>query len=260
MTSVILSAQQVSKTFHRGWLSTSRNTKGVEAVAGVSLDITRGEHLGILGQSGSGKTTLARVLLNLEAPTTGSVVFDGKLLSKESNNHFRRTVQAVFQDPASSFNPRMRVADIIREPLRALEIDGDHDSRIDELLSQVDLELQLRDRYAHQLSGGQRQRVALARALAPRPQLLIADEPFSALDVLTRDEIVLLLKRLASENNLTLVVISHDLSVVAQLCDHVAVMKDGMIVENGTVREVFSTPRNPFTVELLQAVQYLLHD
>jgi peptide/nickel transport system ATP-binding protein len=188
------------------------------------------------------------------------VEFEGKPLSKESNKQFRRTVQAVFQDPASSFNPRMRVADIIREPLRALEIDGDHDSRIDELLVQVDLRPQLRDRYAHQLSGGQRQRVALARALAPRTQLLIADEPFSALDVLTRDEIVSLLKRLASENNLTLVVISHDLSVVAQLCDHVAVMKDGVIVENGTVREVFSTPRNPFTVELLQAVQYLLND
>ena len=203
---------------------------------------------------------MARVLLNLEVPTSGSVVFEGESLSKESNKQFRRTVQAVFQDPASSFNPRMRVADIIREPLRALEIDGDHDSRIDELLVQVDLRPQLRDRYAHQLSGGQRQRVALARALAPRPQLLIADEPFSALDVLTRDEIVSLLKRLASENNLTLVVISHDLSVVAQLCDHVAVMKDGVIVENGTVREVFSTPRNPFTVELLQAVQYLLND
>ena len=144
--------------------------------------------------------------------------------------------------------------------MRALEIDGDHDSRIDELLLQVDLDPHLRDRYPHQLSGGQRQRVALARALAPRPQLLIADEPFSALDVLTRDEIVSLLKRLASENNLTLVVISHDLSVVAQLCGHVAVMKDGVIVENGTVREVFSTPRNPFTVELLQAVQYLLND
>ena len=260
MNDVILSAQQVYKTFHRGWLSTSRNAKGVEALAGVSLDITRGEHLGILGQSGSGKTTLARVLLNLETPTSGVVEFEGKPLSKESNKQFRRTVQAVFQDPASSFNPRMRVADIIREPLRALEIDGDHDSRIDELLVQVDLRPQLRDRYAHQLSGGQRQRVALARALAPKPQLLIADEPFSALDVLTRDEIVSLLKRLASENNLTLVVISHDLSVVAQLCDHVAVMKDGVIVENGTVREVFSTPRNPFTVELLQAVQYLLND
>ncbi len=260
MNDLILSAQHVFKTFHRGWLSTSRNAKGVEALAGVSLDVTRGEHLGILGQSGSGKTTLARVLLNLETPTTGVVKFEGNPLSKESNNHFRRTVQAVFQDPASSFNPRMRVADIIREPLRALEIVGDHDSRIDKLLVQVDLEPQLRYRYAHQLSGGQRQRVALARALAPKPQLLIADEPFSALDVLTRDEIVLLLKRLAEENNLTLVVISHDLSVVAQLCDHVAVMKDGMIVENGTVREVFSTPHNPFTVELLKSVQYLLHD
>jgi peptide/nickel transport system ATP-binding protein len=188
------------------------------------------------------------------------VLFNGKQLAAQSMPEFRRTVQAVFQDPASSFNPRMRVADIIREPLRSLEIDGDHDSRIDELLVQVDLEPQLRDRYTHQLSGGQRQRVALARALAPKPQLLIADEPFSALDVLTRDEIVLLLKRLASENNLTLVVISHDLPVVAQLCEHVAVMKDGVIVENGTVREVFSTPRNPFTVELLQAVQYLLND
>ena len=260
MNNVILSAQQVSKTFHHGWLSTSRSAKGVEAVVGVSLDITRGEHFGILGQSGSGKTTLARVLISLETPTSGSVLFNGKQLAAQSMPEFRRTVQAVFQDPASSFNPRMRVADIIREPLRSLEIDGDHDSRIDELLVQVDLEPQLRDRYAHQLSGGQRQRVALARALAPKPQLLIADEPFSALDVLTRDEIVLLLKRLASENNLTLVVISHDLSVVAQLCDHVAVMKDGVIVENGTVREVFSNPRNPFTVELLQAVQYLLND
>lgn len=260
MSDVILSAQRVSKTFHRGWLTTSRNTKSVEALADVSLDITRGQHLGILGQSGSGKTTLARVLLNLETPTTGVVVFDGKLLNKESNNQFRRTVQAVFQNPTSSFNPRMRVADIIREPLRALEIDGNHDSRINVLLTQVDLDPQLRDRYAHQLSGGQRQRVALARALAPKPQLLIADEPFSALDVLTRDEIVVLLKRLALENNLTLVVISHDLSVVAQLCDHVAVMKDGIIVENGTVREVFSNPRNSFTVELLQAVHYLLND
>ena len=130
MNDVILSAQQVSKTFHRGWLSTSRNAKGIEALAGVSLDVTRGEHLGILGQSGSGKTTLARVLLNLETPTTGVVKFEGKLLSKELNKQFRRTVQAVFQDPASSFNPRMRVADIIREPLRAIEIDGDNDSRM----------------------------------------------------------------------------------------------------------------------------------
>jgi peptide/nickel transport system ATP-binding protein len=260
MTSVILSAQHVSKAFHRSWLHTPKSAQEVQAVVDVSLDITRNEHLGILGESGSGKTTLARVLLNLETPTSGSVLFNGKQLEAQSMPEFRRTVQAVFQDPASSFNPRMRVADIIREPLRALAIEGNHDDRIDDLLKQVDLDSQLRSRFPHQLSGGQRQRVALARALAPRPQLLIADEPFSALDVLTRDEIVSLLKRLADENDLTLVVISHDLGVVAQLCSQVAVMKDGRIVESGTVREVFLTPRNSFTAELLQAVPFLLND
>lgn len=257
MSNVILSAHNVVKTFPKHWLSFGRNRNDVNALGGVSLAIAPGENLGIVGESGSGKTTLARLLLNLDNPTAGHIAFRGKPLSDTPNHEFRGAVQAVFQDPASSCNPRMRVSEIVREPLSALGIAGNHDERIDELLRQVGLDPFMRNRYPHELSGGQRQRVALARALAPRPTLLIADEPFSALDVLTRDDIVELLRGLVAGHGLTLVVISHDLGVVAQLCDTVAVMKDGKIMEHGTVREVFSSPRNSFTAQLLSAVPRL---
>jgi peptide/nickel transport system ATP-binding protein len=254
---ILLETKGLTRTFRlpRTGFGSSRAER--KALIDMNVAIASGDRLGVVGESGSGKTTLMKLLLALDTPTAGVVEFRGEALPIADMSRFRRSVQVVFQDPRSSLNPRMSIADIIREPLECLDIEGDHDERIDEVLEAVGLGAAMRTRYPHELSGGQRQRVAIARALAPRPEILIADEPVSALDVLVRDEILDLLHGLTSSLGLTLIMVSHDLSVIARLCDSVIVMQDGVAVERGRTADVFSQPSHPFTLNLIAAVPRL---
>jgi peptide/nickel transport system ATP-binding protein len=232
-----------------------RQYRTVRALDGVDIEVARGSRFGIVGESGSGKSTLARILLGLERPTAGTVEVDGKTVTgrRERDLRFlRETVQMVFQDPMSSLDPRMRVRDIVAEPLR----DGAGD-RVAELLAAVGLSAEAADRYPHQFSGGQRQRIAIARALAPRPSVLVADEAVSALDVSVRAQILNLLMDLTDRLGLTLIFVSHDLSVIRHLTDRVAVMRAGRIVETGPTAQVYAEPAHQYTRELLAAVPRL---
>lgn len=219
------------------------------AVDDVSFQLQREETLGVVGESGSGKTTLMKLLLGLEAPDQGSVNYLGKSL--------RHEVQVVFQDPASALDPRMRVGDIILEPLRVLRIGGDHSARLAELMDAVGLPQAYAGRYPHEFSGGQRQRIAIARALAPQPRVLIGDEPVSALDVSVRAQILNLLEDLRVGFQLTLILVSHDLSVVRHMTDRVLVMQHGRIVEEGPTRDVFGSPQHAYTRLLLDSIPRL---
>lgn len=225
----------------------------VQAVREVSLSLVEGQRIGLIGSSGSGKTTLAKLLLGLDSPTSGEVIHRGIPLNETNMRVFRSEVQVVFQDPRSSLDPQMSIADIVREPLECLAVDGDHDHRVQEVLRLVGLADDIARRRPHQLSGGQRQRVAIARALAPRPRLLIADEPVSALDALVRDEILDLLENLTTQLGLGLLLVSHDLAVIARTCSEVLVMHGGEIVERGSTRDVFRQPQNAHTEALLAA-------
>jgi len=237
---------------------------GVTALDDVSVRVAAGATVGIVGESGSGKSTLSRLLLALEAPTAGEVRYKGAVVSGGSAGRrgerdlrdFRRTVQVVFQDPMSSLDPRMRVHDILAEPLRALGLGGER-ARVPELLDAVGLPLTAARRYPHEFSGGQRQRIAIARALGPRPSVLVADEPVSALDVSVRAQILNLLTSLIAELSLTLVFISHDMAVVRHLCDEVAVLYRGTIVEQGSTSQVYGQPAHDYTRRLLAAVPSL---
>lgn len=231
-----------------------RGRRKVAAVAGVSLAVHAGETLGIVGESGSGKSTLGRMLVGLLAPDSGQVRRDGALVTGIANG-----VQMVFQDPVSSLNPRRSIGESIADPLRAA---GERDeaavrARVEELLLRVGLEAGHHDRYPHEFSGGQRQRVGIARALAPRPRLIVCDEPVSALDVTTQAQVTALLAELQRELGIALVFIAHDLAVVRQVSDRVAVMRAGQIVEEGPVDEVYDRPTHPYTRQLLAAVPAL---
>jgi peptide/nickel transport system ATP-binding protein len=219
------------------------------AVDDVSFGLRRGETLGVVGESGSGKTTLMKLLLGLEQPDAGRVIYHG------ADRH--RDVQIVFQDPASALDPRMRVDQIVREPLQILRVPGDHAARVRELLDAVGLPAGSAGRYPHEFSGGQRQRIAIARALAPRPNVLIGDEPVSALDVSVRAQILNLLEDLRVHFELTLLLVSHDLSVVRHMTDRVLVLRGGRVVESGPTREVFRAPREPYTRLLLESIPRL---
>ncbi|NQV97119.1 MAG: ABC transporter ATP-binding protein [Acidimicrobiaceae bacterium] len=257
MSPVILEAMSLCRTFKLPRTSLSSARAERHAVVDIDLTVNIGDRLGIVGESGSGKTTLAKLLLCLDKPSSGVIKFKTQELPLADMAKFRREVQVVFQDPRSSLDPRMTIDQIIREPLECLNLQEDHDTRIDEVLDHVDLERKMRARYPHELSGGQRQRVAIARALAPRPTVLIADEPVSALDVLVRDEILQLLAGLTDNLGLTIILISHDLSVIARLCDKVVVMQHGRIVESGATENVFRSPQHQFTAELVAAVPRL---
>ncbi|MFF4390051.1 dipeptide ABC transporter ATP-binding protein [Streptomyces sp. NPDC001552] len=231
-----------------------RGRRKVAAVAGVSLAVHAGETLGIVGESGSGKSTLGRMLVGLLEPGSGQVRRDGVPVTGIASG-----VQMVFQDPVSSLNPRRSVGESIADPLRAA---GERDgaavrARVEELLLRVGLEAEHYDRYPHEFSGGQRQRVGIARALAPRPRLIVCDEPVSALDVTTQAQVTALLAELQRELGIALVFIAHDLAVVRQVSDRVAVMRAGEIVEEGPVDEVYDRPAHPYTRQLLAAVPAL---
>jgi peptide/nickel transport system ATP-binding protein len=240
-----------------------RTVGHVKAVDGVSFDIAPGRTLALVGESGCGKTTVGKALLQLETPTAGSVRFGGRdlcALSPAALRACRKDLQIVFQDPFSSLNPRMRVADILAEGMGALGVLSDETARgarVAELLEQVGLPAEAAARYPHEFSGGQRQRVAIARALAVEPRLIVCDEPTSALDVSVQAQILNLLKRLQSELGLAYLFITHNMAVVEYLADEVAVMYLGRIVESGTVDDVLADPRHPYTRALLAAVPKL---
>ena len=231
----------------------------VRAVDGVDLAIPRGRSLGLVGESGSGKSTVARAIVRLENPTAGRIIFDGvdlATLSGEAMRRTRRRVQMVFQDPYASLNPRMRLGDIVGEPFRLHEgmNKGDAWQAAVHLLERVGLGRDSALRYPHEFSGGQRQRVGVARAVATKPDLIVADEPVSALDVSIRAQLLNLLKDLQDEFQLTYLFISHDLSVVRYVCDRVAIMYLGRIVEEGDCESIFDSPKHPYTRALLSAV------
>nr|WP_194280850.1 ABC transporter ATP-binding protein [Streptomyces fagopyri] len=244
---VVLEAVDLRREFGRG-------RRRFTAVDGVSLTVRRGETLGVVGESGSGKTTLGRMLVGLLEPTAGSVRYEGR-----AQSGVRPSVQMVFQDPVSSLNPRRSVGESVADPLRAR---GERDEtrirgRVRGLLERVGLEAAHYDRYPHEFSGGQRQRVGIARALAADPRVIVCDEPVSALDVTTQAQVVALLAELQRELGLALVFVAHDLAVVRQVSDRVAVMRRGRIVEHGPADEVYESPQDPYTKQLLAAVPAL---
>ncbi|MFJ5609489.1 dipeptide ABC transporter ATP-binding protein [Streptomyces sp. NPDC093221] len=232
------------------------------AVDDVSLQVRAGETLGIVGESGSGKTTLGRMLVRLLDPSAGEIRYRGREiggLGDKALRPLRRDLQMVFQDPVSSLNPRRSIGESIADPLRAAGELSDKAvvGRVKELLERVGLDPEWYHRYPHEFSGGQRQRVGIARALAPEPKLIVCDEPVSALDVTTQAQVVALLAELRRDLGLSLVFIAHDLAVVRQVSDRVAVMRGGRIVESGTVDEVYDAPQDPYTKGLLAAVPVL---
>ena len=259
-TEVILNAENLVKHYPIKTGVIRRTTGWVRAVDGVSLQLHKGETLGVVGESGCGKSTLGRILMRLEEPTSGKLTIDGVDVFSQSNaamRKLRRDVQIVFQDPYTTLNPRKTVGDIVGEPFEIhpeVEPRGGRRKRVQELLDLVGLNPEHINRFPHQFSGGQRQRIGIARGIALNPKVLICDEPVSALDVSVQAQVVNLLERLQNELDLAYVFIAHDLSVVRHISDRVAVMYLGKIAEIGTEDEIYEHPTHPYTQALLSAV------
>jgi oligopeptide/dipeptide ABC transporter ATP-binding protein len=260
---VLLEAADLVKHFPVRSASWPRGIREhVHAVDGVSLEVRRGETLGVVGESGCGKSTLGRLLVRLHDPTSGTVRFDGKditSLSRSALRPFRREMQMIFQDPYASLNPRKRVIQIVGDPFRIHRTAGEKDvrKRVQELLEVVGLSADHVNRFPHEFSGGQRQRIGVARALALAPQLIVADEPVSALDVSIQAQVVNLLDDLQDEFGLTYVFIAHDLGVVRHISDRIAVMYLGVVVEIAPADDLYARPVHPYTEALLSAIPVL---
>lgn len=256
---VLVRLENLKKYFPLSSGFLQKQAGAVRAVDGVDLEIHEGETLGLVGESGCGKSTLGRTLLQLHRPTAGQVYFGGQNLASMSGAELRRMrshMQIIFQDPFSSLNPRMTVREIVGEPLEIHNVAHGRArrERVDALLERVGLNPRMGGRYPHEFSGGQRQRIGVARALALNPSFIVADEPISALDVSIQAQVVNLLQDLQEELGLTYLFITHDLSMVRYICDRVAVMYLGKIVELSSVSELYDNPQHPYTQALLSAV------
>ena len=253
----LVQIKNLSKTFDDSFfIESSKNS--VMAVNDVSFNIKEGQSFGLVGESGSGKSTIAKMIVNLFRPTLGDIYFNDVCITKIKSNKemmkFRKQIQMIFQDPYSSLNGRLKVKDIVSEPIKLHNpsiSSKDIDSYIYDLLESVELTQQSAERYPHEFSGGQRQRISIARALATQPRLLVCDEPTSALDVSIQAQILNLLKDLQEQLNLTILFISHDLPVVRQMCDRIAVLKNGKLCEISKTEELFKNPSHDYTKELL---------
>jgi len=253
----LVQVKNLSKTFDDSFFKES-SKNSVKAVNDVSFSIKEGQSFGLVGESGSGKSTIAKIIVNLFRPTSGDIYFNDvcitKIKSKKEMLKFRKQIQMIFQDPYSSLNGRLKVKDIIAEPIklhRSSITSSELDSYINDLLESVELTKQSANRYPHEFSGGQRQRISIARALATQPRLLVCDEPTSALDVSIQAQILNLLKDLQEQLNLTILFISHDLPVVRQMCDRIAVLRDGKLCEISNTEDLFIKPSHKYTKELL---------
>ncbi len=257
---VLLSVKGLKKYFPiTSGLIVQRQVGAVKAVDGIDFDVFKGETLGLVGESGCGKSTTGRTVLQLYRPTAGSVEFDGVDLAQlkgEPLRRMRKRMQMIFQDPYASLNPRMSVGRIIAEPLKVHNVGAgkEQQERVQFLLDRVGLNPYFVNRYPHEFSGGQRQRIGIARALALNPELIVCDEPISALDVSIQAQVVNLLQDLQHEYGLTYLFIAHDLSMVRHICDRVAVMYLGKIVELAQAEELYGNPLHPYTQSLLSAV------
>jgi ABC-type oligopeptide transport system ATPase subunit len=255
----VLGVRDLVKRFPLGHGVLARGREHVRAVDGISFDLMRGETLGLVGESGSGKSTTARLLTRLLEPTSGQIVYAGQDITHWSQGRLRplrAEMQMIFQDPYSSLNPRRTIGAIIGEPLRTLGLadKAERRARVRGVMDRVGLNPEHYNRYPHEFSGGQRQRVGIARAIAQQPTLIVADEPVSALDVSIQAQVLNLLQDLRDELGLTLVFISHDLAVVRHICDRIAVMHQGTIVELDAAERLYSHPTHPYTRALLAAV------
>jgi len=254
----LVQIKNLSKTFNEGFF-TEKSQNNVLAVDTVSFNIQEGKSFGLVGESGSGKTTIAKMIVNLFKPTSGEIYFDDVCINNIKSNKellkFRKQIQMIFQDPYSSLNGRLKVKDIIAEPIKLHDANissNEINEYINDLLDSVELSKSSAERYPHEFSGGQRQRISIARALATKPRLLVCDEPTSALDVSIQAQILNLLKDLQEQLNLTILFISHDLPVVRQMCDDIGVLRNGKLCEVSETEELFKNPNHEYTKELLR--------
>lgn len=258
MSAVLLSGRGLTRRYAGPRPAPFARRPVTSALEDADIDVREGEAVGVIGESGSGKSTLVRLLMALDRPTAGRIVFDGRdvdaAASARSLHWLRRQTGVVFQDPYASLDPRMSVGRIVGEPLWALDIPGDRRAQVRSALRLVGLEADMADRFPHEFSGGQRQRIALARALVHRPRLIVGDEPMSALDVSVRAQILEVLRTLRREEGTALLLVSHDIGVVQNLCDRVLVMRDSRVVESGPIAGVLQRPQDPYTRLLLDAV------
>jgi oligopeptide/dipeptide ABC transporter ATP-binding protein len=256
MSQEILRVNNISRIYETTGGGFGRKNK-VSALDGVSFNLNQGETLGIVGESGCGKSTLGRIISRLDTPTTGEIIYKGNDIAKKSlaaMRPLRKEIQFIFQDPYASLNPRRQIGAIIEEPMRIHGMGKDERrARAHDLLEKVGLDKNSYEKYPHEFSGGQRQRVVIARALTLKPELIIADEPVSALDVSIQAQVLNLFKELQDEMKLTYIFVAHDLGVVRHISDRIAVMYLGKIVELGSVEEIYNNPQHPYTKALLSA-------
>lgn len=256
MSNEILSVKNIRKIYESSGGGFGHKTT-VSALDGVSFNLVQGETLGIVGESGCGKSTLGRIISRLDSPTAGEIIYKGNDIAKKSlaeMRPLRKEIQFIFQDPYASLNPRRQIGAIIEEPMRIHGVSKEERrTRAYNLLEKVGLDKNSYEKYPHEFSGGQRQRVVIARALTLKPELIIADEPVSALDVSIQAQVLNLFKELQDEMELTYIFVAHDLGVVRHISDRIAVMYLGKIVELGSVEEIYNNPQHPYTKALLSA-------